>query len=187
MAKFCGGIKLNNEFLKVIKGVICAAEDATEDTIDVNNTVSTCGQLWDRGMFTVSNKVITIIGDDEGNPVGGVPIFPIKTNCGINLDGRLFKITKDGVSEKLDAYRLFVVPTPSDATVKLTDANGAELTFNIVDYITGSSDTYAFLLGKIGTEYTLTVSKTGYVTQTKTITQKAENQTLRITLEAEAG
>jgi hypothetical protein len=186
MAKFCGGIKLNNKFLKVIKGVICAAED-TEDTIDVNNTVSTCGQLWDRGLFTVSNKVITIIGDDEGNPVGGVPIFPIKTNCGINLDGRLFKITKDGVSEKQDAYRLFLVPTPSDATVKLTDANGAELTFNIVDYITGSSDTYAFLLGEIGTEYTLTVSKTGYVTQTKTITQKAENQTLRITLEAEAG
>ena len=179
MAKFCGGIKLNNEFLKVIKGVICATED-TEDKIDVNNTVSTCGQLWDRGLFTV-------IGDDEGNPVGGVPIFQIKNNCGINLDGRLFKITKDGVSEKLDAYRLFLVPTPSDATVKLTDANGAELTFNIVDYITGSSDTYAFLLGEIGTEYTLTVSKTGYVTQTKTITQEAKNQTLRITLEAEAG
>lgn len=186
MAKFCGGIKLNNEFFKVIKGVICSTED-TEDTIDVNNTVSTCGQRWNGARFTVSNKVITVIGDDKGNPEGGVSIFPIKTNCGINLDGRLFKITKDGVSEKLDAYRLFLVPTPSDATVKLTDANGAELTFNIVDYITGSSDTYAFLLGEIGTEYTLTVSKTGYVTQTKTITQKAENQTLRITLEAEAG
>ena len=185
MAKFCGGIKLNNESFKVIKGIICSTRN-TEDTIDVNNTVSTCGQLWDRGMFTVSNKVITM-GDNEGNPIGGVPIFPIKTNCGINLDGRLFEITKDGVSKKQDAYFLFVVPAPSDATVKLTDANGAELTFSIVDNITGSFDTYAFLLGKIGTEYTLTVSKTGYVTHTETITQKAENQTLRITLEAEAG
>lgn len=185
MAKFCGGIKLNNESFKVIKGIICSTRN-TEDTIDVNNTVSTCGQLWDRGVFTVSNKVITMI-DEKGNPIGGVPIFPIKTNCGINLDGRLFEITKDGVSEKQDAYFLFVVPTPSDATVKLTDANGAELTFSIVDNITNSFDTYAFLLGKIGTEYTLTVSKTGYVTHTETITQKAENQILRITLEAEAG
>lgn len=39
MAKFCGGIKLDNTF-KVIKGIIC---DANATTVDATKAVSTCG------------------------------------------------------------------------------------------------------------------------------------------------
>ena len=40
MAKFCGGIRLDSNTLKVLKGVIC---DAGAVSVDVANAVSTCG------------------------------------------------------------------------------------------------------------------------------------------------
>lgn len=94
MANYCGGIRLNSDTLKVIKGVICKA-GAT--SVDVANAVSTCGQLWDDASFkTVKVDGVSVItlhnseGDEDGTPT------LIKGNCGVGLDGRFFKIA-DGV------------------------------------------------------------------------------------------
>lgn len=94
MANYCGGIRLDSKTLKVIKGVICGAGAAS---VDVANAVSTCGQLWDGALFKTVRvdgvSVITLLnseGDEAGTPT------LIKSNCGVGLDGRFFKIT-DGV------------------------------------------------------------------------------------------
>ena len=94
MARFCGGIRLDSNTLKVLKGVICGAGAVS---VDVANAVSTCGQLWDSASFKTAKvdgvSVITLLnsdGNDDGTPT------LIKSNCGVGLDGRFFKIT-DGV------------------------------------------------------------------------------------------
>ena len=94
MARFCGGIRLNSDTLKVLKGVIC---DAGAASVDVANAVSTCGQLWDGASFkTVKVDGVSVITlqNSEGNEVGTPTL--IRGNCGVGLDGRFFKIT-DGV------------------------------------------------------------------------------------------
>ena len=166
MAKFCGGIKLDNTF-KVIKGIIC---DANATSVDTTKAVSTCGQRWDGALFTVSDKVITL-HNSEGEEVG-TPA-PIKGNCGVGLDGRFFKLSK-GVVSLQDGFVLTVNATPADATIKVTDADSAE-----VAPITGTTNT--FLLSGLGDSYIVEVSKTGYTTQTKTITNNGD-QTVKIAL-----
>ena len=93
MAKYCGGIKLSSESLKIIKGIIC---DVNASTVDVSKAVSTCGQLWDGNLFTVAkvgdSKIITL-HNSEGEEIGE-PVFA-KGNCGVGLDGRFFSI-EDG-------------------------------------------------------------------------------------------
>lgn len=171
MAKFCGGIKLDKTF-KVIKGIIC---DANATTVDATKAVSTCGQRWDGALFTVSNKVITL-HNSEGEEVG-TPV-PIKGNCGVGLDGRFFKVNK-GVVSLQDGFVLTVNATPSDATIKVTDVDSAE-----VAPITGTTNT--FLLSGLGDSYTLTVSKTGFTTKTQTVVNNGD-QTVEVTLEAAGG
>ena len=94
MARFCGGIRLDSDTLKVLKGVICGAGAAS---VDVANAVSTCGQLWDGALFKTVKvdgvPVITLL-NSEGNEAGTPTL--VKGNCGVCLDGRFFKIT-DGV------------------------------------------------------------------------------------------
>lgn len=171
MAKFCGGIKLDKTF-KVIKGIIC---DANATSVDATKAVSTCGQRWDGALFTVSNKVITL-HNSEGEEVG-TPV-PIKGNCGVGLDGRFFKVNK-GVVSLQDGFVLTVNATPSDATIKVTDVDSAE-----VAPITGTTNT--FLLSGLGDSYTLTVSKTGFTTKTQAIVNNGD-QTVEVTLEAAGG
>lgn len=171
MAKFCGGIKLDNTF-KVIKGIIC---DANATTVDATKAVSTCGQRWDGALFTVSDKVITL-HNSEGEEVG-TPVS-IKGNCGVGLDGRFFKVNK-GVVSLQDGFVLTVNATPSDATIKVTDVDSAE-----VAPITGTTNT--FLLSGLGDSYTLTVSKTGYTTKTQAIVNNGD-QTVEVKLEAADG
>lgn len=168
MAKFCGGIKLDDTF-KIIKGIIC---DANATTVDATKAVSTCGQRWDGALFTVSNKVVTL-HNSEGEEVG-TPA-PIKGNCGVGLDGRFFKLSK-GVVSLQDGFVLTVNATPADATIKVTDVDSAE-----VAPITGTTST--FLLSGLGDSYTLTVSKTGYTTKTQTITNNGD-QTVEVALVA---
>lgn len=168
MAKFCGGIKLDKTF-KVIKGIIC---DANATSVDATKAVSTCGQRWDGALFTVSNKVITL-HNSEGEEVG-TPV-PIKGNCGVGLDGRFFKVSK-GVVSLQDGFVLTVNATPSDATIKVTDVDSAE-----VAPITGTTNT--FLLSGLGDSYTLTVSKTGFATKTQAVVNNGD-QTVEVTLEA---
>lgn len=171
MAKFCGGIKLDNTF-KVIKGIIC---DANATTVDATKAVSTCGQRWDGALFTVSDKVITL-HNSEGEEVG-TPVS-IKGNCGVGLDGRFFKVNK-GVVSLQDGFVLTVNATPSDATIKVTDVDSAE-----VAPITGTTNT--FLLSGLGDSYTLTVSKTGYTTKTQAVVNNGD-QTVEVKLEAADG
>lgn len=171
MAKFCGGIKLDNTF-KVIKGIIC---DANATTVDATKAVSTCGQRWDGALFTVSDKVITL-HNSEGDAVG-TPVL-IKGNCGVGLDGRFFKLSK-GVVSLQDGFVLTVNVTPADATIKVTDVDSAE-----VAPITGTTNT--FLLSGLGDSYTLTVSKTGFTTKTQAIVNNGD-QTVEVTLEAAGG
>ena len=94
MERFCGGIRLDSATLKDLKGVIC---DAGAASVDVANAVSTCGQLWDGALFKTvkvdSVSVITLLNSDGNDDV--TPTL-IKSNCGVCLDGRFFKIT-DGV------------------------------------------------------------------------------------------
>ena len=172
MAKYCGGIKLSSESLKIIKGIIC---DVNASTVDATKAVSTCGQRWDGALFTVSNKVITL-HNSEGEEVG-TPV-PIKGNCGVGLDGRFFKVNK-GVVSLQDGFVLTVNATPSDATIKVTDVNSAE-----VAPITGTTNT--FLLSGLGDSYTLTVSKTGFTTKTQAVVNNGD-QTVEVTLEAAGG
>ena len=176
MAKYCGGIKLSSESLKIIKGVIC---DVNASTVDVSKAVSTCGQLWDGNLFTVAkvggSKIITL-HNSEGEVVG-TPA-PIKGNCGVGLDGRFFKLNK-GIVSLQDGFVLTVNATPSDATVKVTDVDSTE-----VAPITGTTNT--FLLSGLGDSYTLTVSKTGYTTKTQTVVNNGD-QTVEVTLEATGG
>ena len=176
MAKYCGGIKLSSESLKIIKGIIC---DVNASTVDVSKAVSTCGQLWDGNLFTVAkvggSKIITL-HNSEGEEIGE-PVFA-KGNCGVGLDGRFFKVNK-GVVSLQDGFVLTVNATPSDATIKVTDVGSAE-----VAPITGTTNT--FLLSGLGDSYTLTVSKTGFTTKTQAVVNNGD-QTVEVELVAEGG
>ena len=89
MPNFCGGIRLDGVTLKVINGVIC---DATAESVNVDDAVSTCGQLWDGASFKVER-------------VDGCPVITLHSasgavektlgNCGVGLDGRFFHV-EDG-------------------------------------------------------------------------------------------
>ena len=89
MPNFCGGIRLDGVTLKVINGVIC---EATAESVNVDDAVSTCGQLWDGASFKVERvngcSVITLV-----SALGTVK--KILGNCGVGLDGRFFHV-EDG-------------------------------------------------------------------------------------------
>lgn len=89
MSNFCGGIRLDGVTLKVINGVIC---DATAESVNVDDAVSTCGQLWDGASFKVGRvdgcPVITLLSASG-------TVEKTLGNCGVGLDGRFFSI-KDG-------------------------------------------------------------------------------------------
>ena len=89
MSNFCGGIRLDGVTLKVINGVICGA---TADSVNVDDAVSTCGQLWDGASFKVERvdgcPVITLLS------ASGIAKKTLG-NCGVGLDGRYFRI-EDG-------------------------------------------------------------------------------------------
>lgn len=171
MAKFCGGIKLDNTF-KVINGIIC---DANATSVDATKAVSTCGQLWDGALFTKSGHVVTL-HNSEGEDIGHV--VSINGNCGVGLDGRFFSVTK-GIVSLQNGFVLTVNVTPDDATIKVADADSTE-----VSPISGTTNT--FLLSGLGDTYTVTVSKTGYTTQTKTVKNNGD-QTVTIALKEASG
>ena len=86
MPNFCGGIRLDGVTLKAINGVIC---DATAESVNVDDAVSTCGQLWDGASFKVERvdgcPVITLLS------ASGIAEKTLG-NCGVGLDGRFFSI-----------------------------------------------------------------------------------------------
>lgn len=175
MAKFCGGIAIDKTTMKIINGIIC---DIGATSVDVGKAVSTCGQLWDGTLFTKhtmpnGSKLITLHnseGDEVGEPV------PIHGNCGVGLDGRFFKVSNGKVSLQ-DGFVLTVVTTPDDASVKVVDADNAE----IAPIAGGNGKT--FLLSGIGDSYGVNVEKDGYTGKHITIVN-SKDQTVTITLEA---
>ena len=170
MARYCGGIK-HDATLKIINGVLC---DAGATSVDASKAVTTCGQLWDGSLFTkvVQNeKKIITLHDSEGEAVGEA--VPVNGNCGVGLDGRFFKVA-DGVVSLQDGFVLTVNVTPADAAIAVADAEGA----NVAPV---SGKTNVFLLGGIGDQYTVTVSKDGYTTQTQTVSNNSD-QTITIEL-----
>lgn len=171
MAKFCGGINLNLETLKIINGVIC---DIGATTVNVNKAVTTCGQLWDGDLFTVvkvgDSKVVTL-HNSEGNGIGEAVIA--KGNCGVGLDGRFFKLNK-GVVSLQDGFLLIVNATPDTASIKVVDADAVE-----VAPVTGKTN--VFLLSDIGDQYGVNVEKEGYTGKHLTITND-KDQTLNVEL-----
>lgn len=178
MAKFCGGIAIDKTTMKIINGVIC---DVGATSVDVSKAVSTCGQLWDGALFTKhtmpnGSKLITLHnseGDEVGEPV------PIKGNCGVGLDGRFFRVS-DGKVSLQDGFVLTMVTTPDDASVKVVDADNAEIA-----PITGGNGK-TFLLSGIGDSYGVNVERDGYTGKHITIVN-SKDQTVTITLEAIQG
>ena len=168
MPNFCGGIRLDGVTLKVINGVIC---DATADSVNIDDAVSTCGQLWDGASFKVERvdgcPVITLLS------ASGI-VEKTLGNCGVGLDGRFFKVS-EGVVNLQDGFVLTVNATPADANIKVTGADSVE-----VAPITGTTNT--FLLSGLDDNYTLTVSKTGYAAKTQAIVNNGD-QTIEVTLE----
>ena len=172
MPNFCGGIRLDGVTLKVINGVIC---DATADSVNVDDAVSTCGQFWDGASFKVERvngcPVITLLSASSA-------VEKILGNCGVGLDGRFFKVSK-GIVSLQDGFVLTVNATPADATIKVTDVESAEVT-----PVAGTTNT--LLLSGLGDSYTLTVSKTGFTTKTQAVVNN-EDQTVEVTLVAAGG
>lgn len=167
MAKFCGGLKLDKDSFKIVKGVIC---DTNATTVDMTKVVSTCGQLWDGALFAVADGVVTL-HHSEGEEVG-TPV-PVKGNCGVGLDGRFFKLNK-GVVSLQDGFVLTVNVTPTDATIDVTDAEGEN-----IDPIAGTANT--FLLSGLGDSYTITATKDGYTAKSQTVKNNGD-QTVTIEL-----
>ena len=89
MPNFCGGIRLDGVTLKVINGVIC---NATAESVNIDDAVSTCGQLWDGASFKVARvdgcPVITLLSASGA-------VEKTLGNCGVGLDGRFFHV-EDG-------------------------------------------------------------------------------------------
>ena len=173
MPNFCGGIRLDSATLKVINGVIC---DATAGSVNVEDTVSTCGQLWDGALFTVVKVggagYITLHGS-EGEEIGA-PIMG-RGNCGVGLDGRFFKIVNGAVTLQ-EGFLLTVDVTPNDAIITVTDAGG-----KTIDPVSGNAK--QFLLKGIGDTYTVTATKAGYTTEAKQV-KNTGDQTFTIVMKA---
>lgn len=171
MAKYCGGIALDKKSLKIIKGVIC---DVNASTVDVSKAITTCGQLWDGDLFTVveagDSKVVTL-HNSEGNGVGEA--VAVKGNCGVGLDGRFFKLNK-GIVSLQDGFLLTINATPDTASIKVVDAESAEV-------VPVDGKTNVFLLSGIGDQYGVNVEKEGYTGKHLTITND-KDQTVDVEL-----
>lgn len=79
MANFCGGFKFD-ESLKVDKGVITTAEG----TVDLENVVTACSQLFDGVVFKVIDKTITAVEAEA--------VTDVVSACGARFDAAYFSI-----------------------------------------------------------------------------------------------
>ena len=170
MSNFCGGFKFPSDFLDIINGVVCSAD---AHTVDKSKAVSTCGQLWDGEFFAVTNiggsKCITLrgsVGEEFDKPI------LMRGPCGVGLDGRFF-MAHDNLLGLLPGFLLTVNVLPEDATIIVTDVNGEE-----VDLAMGNNQ---YLLNGFGETYTVTTTKTGYVTETKQV-KNTGKQTITIVM-----
>lgn len=127
-------------------------------------------------MFAVTtvngSKVITL-HNSEAEDIGKAVL--VRGNCGVGLDARFFRMEKGAVLLK-NGFILVVRTTPTDATIKVTDADGVQ-----VQPVAGT--TFQFLLADLGDNYTVEVSKTGYTTKTQTV-KNTKDQMINVALVA---
>lgn len=172
MIKFCGGIKLNPESLEVKQGIICPV-DIDEP---VENTTTTCGQLWNGTIFETVKldgkyNILTSAGVETEIPLTNI----IKSNCGVALDGRFFsKDDKDFLSFT-ERHLLEVLINPPDAEyiIKVTSNEDIISPFENANNI--------FPLDNIDEQYTVTVNAEGYNEEIQQITANTDH-ILTITL-----
>lgn len=162
MAKFCGGIRIG-ETLGIEDGVI-----TIEQNLDPIDTVTTpCGQKFDGAYFEVvrhnGSYLLTAAGVDENIPLLSI----IKSNCGLNLDGRFFLI-REGKVEFLKQYLLEVLVNPADVdyVIEVTQ-NGLP-----IDPLEGSN---IYPMDNIGAEYVVTVNADGYDEFTQNVTAEQDH------------
>lgn len=174
MAKYCGGINLNPLEFKVIDGII-TLEDET--VVSANTAFSTCGQSWDGEYFkkiSVNSRPCVTIATEDGHELLNDP-FVIHGNCGIGLDGRIFQCKNNEVSF-VDGYTLTVIAEPANANISVHDGD------NLVDPIVPNGN--QFFLNKVGSNYSVTVQKTGCTGKSQTI-ENMGNQTITVELTEE--
>ena len=146
----CGGLLINTDSFKMINGIIT---DANATTVTNSFNATFCGgQYFDSSYFAQVNKVITTTGTTSVSTSS-------QANCSLLYDSSKFQLDSDGAIEYKSAVLTMNV-TPTDATVVITDSNN-----NVIQ--ASGDNTYPVQVTK---EYTYTVSKTGYTTQTATVT-----------------
>ena len=157
MANFCGGIKLNPDVFEIRKGVITLVTAHSDDPLE--ETVSTCGQLWDAIVFEAVNldgkhKMITAAGVDTEIPAGD----PIKSNCGIYLDSRFFSIDSK-VLNYTERHLLEVLVNPPEVDYTIVVEDEAE-PGTPIQPIEGLYNVYP--MDDIDGSYLVTVTAEGY-------------------------
>lgn len=163
------GVVIDGTTLKTIGGVL---------TLDTNDTVtnvknhSICGGLqYDGDAFKVVGKVLTLKSDIKTS------ITDYSTcSCSMLVDNDYFTITNGKLScGTFDAIVTFDV-TPDDATITVTDGDLEEIDAN-------EDGTYTISCNE---EYSYSVSKTDYITQSGTINTN-KNKTIEVTLIVDEG
>ena len=168
MANFCGGIKLNPDTFEIRNGIITLVDAHSDDPLE--ETVSTCGQLWDAIVFEAvdldgKHKMITSAGVDTEIPAGN----PIKSNCGIYFDSRFFNIDNKVLNyTERHLLEVLVNPPEVDYTVTVELASGGEP----VKPLAGLENVYP--LDSINEEYTVTVTAEGYEEFTQQVTADSD-------------
>lgn len=160
--KFCGGIRLG-ETLKVENGVITIEQNIEP----IEATVTPCGQKFDEAYFEVvkykGRYLLTASGVNEEIPLLSI----IKSNCGLNLDGRFF-VEVDGNVEFLKQYLLEILVSPADVdfTIKVTQN---DLPVKPLE----NSNIYPMDI--IDGEYKITVTAEGYEEFTQNVTADSDH------------
>lgn len=169
MAKFCGGIKLNPDTFEIRDGIVTLVDAHSDDPLE--EVTTPCGQLYDGILFErvkyKGNWMLTSAGVDTEIPLANI----VRSNCGIDFDGRFFSKDENGVLDFTDRHLLEVLVSPADVdytiTVELT--SGGEP----IEPFAGLENVYP--LDNIDEEYTVTVTAEGYEEFTQSVTADSDH------------
>lgn len=168
MANFCGGIKLNPDTFEVRNGVITLVDAHPDDPL--TETTTPCAQLWDAILFERVRHngkwLLTSAGVDTDIPLANI----VRSNCGIDFDGRFFTKDENGVLDFIDRHLLEVLVNPADVDYTITV--GLTAGGDPVEPFAGLENVYP--LDSIDENYTITVTADGYEDFTQAIDADAD-------------
>ena len=174
MAKFCGGLKIDDT-LEIVNGVLTVAGE----TPDPEHIISPCGLAMDGEEFEVVKyngvNVLTSIGVEEEMEMP----TPTKTNCGFAIDNRFFVVGEDGKLGFDPSVVIEVLVHPIEATVTVTYGESN----TPIEPIAGTTNQYK--LTELEQTYTVTATLEGYTTQEQDIEDNTLSQIVEITLQPE--